>query len=370
MGRCIIARKVIISSIEMGAMMSTKDCLADNSTHAMMCMDEESSPGLKHMKILVVDDSLPFLYMVRELLRMKGFAEVTTVESGDAAIDVLNNGNIDLVLTDVVMPGIDGYSLLQYVKHSPTLHNIPVIMMSGKGEHAQVIRCIQIGAVDYLSKPLEQELLWARVHSSLERKYLRDVEKGLHRKVEVEKTKSENVLYNVLPPRIAERLKAGEQNIAENVNNATVLFTDMVKFANLSNAMSAEDLVALLNIKFLIMDRLVNEFRLEKIKTVGDSYMVAAGLEPDDLDHADRCVAFAKTAIEEMQKLDKSYDVSIQIRVGIASGPLIAGVIGSVRQMYDVWGRTVNLASRMESHGMPEKIQVAGLSLCSPVNII
>ena len=346
----------------------TLDSRTDAFSPAGEDMTEESENRLKHMSILVVDDSPPFLQMVRDLLEMKGFTEIRMVYSGTAAIDVLESENIDLVLTDVVMPGMDGYQLLQYVKQSVNLRGIPVIMMSGKGEYAQVIRCIQAGAVDYLAKPLEQELLWARVHSSLERKYLLGLEEDLHREVTLEKEKSENVLYNVVPRRIAERLKAGERNIAENVNNATVLFTDMVKFTKLSNALSAERLVALLNVKFLLMDSLVNEYRLEKIKTVGDSYMVAAGLESGDEDHADRCVAFAKAAIEEMRIMNASYDVNIQIRVGIASGPLIAGVIGSVRPMYDVWGRTVNLASRMESHGMPEKVQIAESTYCQLAN--
>lgn len=314
---------------------------------------------LFEMRILVVDDEPGFLEIFTSLLEIYGYKNLSIAENGKAALEILRGDQpVDLVLSDLNMPEIDGYGLLEAIKSDEALSRIPVIMISGAGQLKNVIRCIAQGAEDYLMKPLERELLWARVSASLERKYLRDREQELYQRLEEEKDKSERVLYNVIPRRIAERMRQGEHNIAEAVSQASILFTDMVKFTSLSGAIPAERLVGILNMMFLSMDHLVDQHKLEKIKTVGDSYMCVAGLSGNDPDHAERCVRFAIAAIEEMRVLNAAHDVDISIRVGIATGPLVAGIIGRVRPMFDVWGQTVNLASRMESHGLPEHVQI------------
>jgi PAS domain S-box-containing protein len=174
----------------------------------------------------------------------------------------------------------------------------------------------------------------------------------------IEQEKSERLLLNVLPKSIAERLKADETHIADRFEEATILFADLVDFTTLSAQMPPSQLVDVLNEIFSTFDQLALAYRLEKIKTIGDAYMVAGGIPKSMHDHAE---AMAEMALEMQwaiaQTLGENGE-SFKLRIGINTGPVVAGVIGIRKFTYDLWGDTVNLASRMESHGQPGKIQV------------
>ncbi len=174
----------------------------------------------------------------------------------------------------------------------------------------------------------------------------------------IEQEKSERLLLNVLPKSIAERLKADETHIADRFEEATILFADLVDFTTLSAQMPPNQLVDVLNEIFSTFDQLALAYRLEKIKTIGDAYMVAGGIPQSMHDHAE---AMAEMALEMQwaiaQTLGENGE-SFKLRIGINTGPVVAGVIGIRKFTYDLWGDTVNLASRMESHGQPGSIQV------------
>jgi guanylate cyclase len=169
---------------------------------------------------------------------------------------------------------------------------------------------------------------------------------------------SDRLLRNVLPEEIAERLKRDEAGIADHFDGATVLFADVVGFTPMSASLSPGELVALLEKVFSDLDEMVGHFDLEKIKTIGDEYMVAAGVPTPREDHAE---AIADLALQIQNHTAKTtYNGhSIEFRIGINSGPVVAGVIGQRKFAYDLWGDTVNLASRLESHGTPGRIQVS-----------
>ena len=173
-----------------------------------------------------------------------------------------------------------------------------------------------------------------------------------------EHARSERLLTNVLPVPIAERLKAREEVIADGVDGASVLFADIVGFTVLSAQRSPDEIVAMLNGVFTRLDGLVDEFGLEKIKTIGDAYMVASGIPVPREDHAQVLARFALAARNELAEHNLTADVPVELRIGINSGPVVAGVIGRRRFLYDLWGDTVNTASRMESHGIPGQIQI------------
>jgi PAS domain S-box-containing protein len=169
---------------------------------------------------------------------------------------------------------------------------------------------------------------------------------------------SERLLLNVLPQVIAERLKRGEKIIADSFTEATVLFADLVDFTNLSTSISPTELVELLNSVFSKFDQLADHHRLEKIKTIGDAYMVVAGLPVPRADHVRAIADIAIDMQQEVTKIKVQDGHSLSLRIGIHMGPVVAGVIGIRRFTYDLWGDTVNIASRMESQGEPERIQV------------
>lgn len=177
-------------------------------------------------------------------------------------------------------------------------------------------------------------------------------------KLAIEQQKSENLLLNILPHPIAQRLKQEPQAIADGFSDVTVLFADIVGFTQLSTQISPEKLVALLNSIFSAFDQLVEKHGLEKIKTIGDAYMAVGGLPEPRADHARAVAMFALDMQDVLDKFNWETGHNLSIRIGINSGPVVAGVIGIKKFIYDLWGDTVNTASRMESHGIPGTIQI------------
>ena len=174
----------------------------------------------------------------------------------------------------------------------------------------------------------------------------------------VEQDKAETLLLNILPRSIAERLKVDTQTIADDFAAASILFADVVDFTPLSQRLPAAEVVGVLDRLFSHFDKLADRYGLEKIKTIGDCYMVAAGVPTPRPDHARAIGLMAIDMREAMGDADAVGDLGLEMRIGINSGPVVAGVIGRKRFLYDLWGDAVNTASRMESHGSPGRIQI------------
>jgi len=174
-----------------------------------------------------------------------------------------------------------------------------------------------------------------------------------------EQEHSERLLLNILPKAIVEQLKQFEGSLAERFDEATVLFADIVNFTPLSSRLSALELVDLLNQIFSIFDGLVEQHGLEKIKTIGDAYMVAGGLPLPKPDHAQAMADLALEMLQAITQFRTTRSDPLQMRIGINTGPVVAGVIGTKKFIYDLWGDTVNIAHRMESHGIAGSIQVS-----------
>jgi adenylate cyclase len=180
-----------------------------------------------------------------------------------------------------------------------------------------------------------------------------------HERLQAEQEKSERLLLNILPASIANRLKQQDNTIAENFSEATVLFADIVGFTQLSTRLSAAQLVSLLNQIFSAFDQLVEEQNVEKIKTIGDAYMVVAGLPLPNSQHTAQIAELALEMHTVISRFNEQCATQLKIRIGIHTGPVVAGVIGRKKFAYDLWGDTVNTASRMESHGIAGQIQVS-----------
>ena len=170
---------------------------------------------------------------------------------------------------------------------------------------------------------------------------------------------NERLLLNLLPEPIARRLRDGEVLIADRFDDVTLLFADIVEFTRLSSTMAPHELVGVLNEVFTVFDGLVDRYRLEKVKTIGDAYMVVGGLIDGSSDHTARVVAMAAELADLVGRIEPAVRLGIQFRIGVHCGPVVAGVIGTKKFIYDIWGDTVNMASRMESLGVPGRIQVS-----------
>jgi adenylate cyclase len=311
----------------------------------------------KHGHILVVDDNRMNRIKLARGLEQQGHT-VALAENGRQALEMIRTQPFDLMLLDIVMPEMDGYQVLEHMKRDSALRDIPVIVISALDEMKSIVKCVEMGAEDYLPKPFDPVLLKARIGAGLEKKWLRDQEQAYLKQLQVEREKSERLLLNILPEPIANRLKQGQSTIADSFAEVTVLFADIVNFTRLSDHMSPTKLVILLNEVFSAFDRLAEQHGLEKIKTIGDAYMVVGGLPTPRPDHAEAIAEMALDMQREVAQFTFEDGETLSIRIGIHTGPVIAGVIGARKFSYDLWGDTVNTASRMESHGLSDGIQV------------
>ena len=179
-----------------------------------------------------------------------------------------------------------------------------------------------------------------------------------HHLLQIEQDRSEKLLLNILPGPIAERLKNDNQAIADGFADVTVMFVDIVNFTKVAEGMSPQQVFSMLNRIFSSFDELAEEFGMEKIKTIGDAYMVAGGLN-NEMDNYARSIAELALAMRDLLHRDFTVnDMHLEVRIGIGTGPVVAGVVGKKKFIYDLWGDTVNLASRITSEGVPGMIQV------------
>lgn len=312
-------------------------------------------------RILVVDDLKTNRDLLARRLRRDGHV-VAKARSAVHALDILQTTEFDLLLLDVLMPGMNGIELLRRIRLDPRLHDVAVLMISGLKEEAAVLRCIAEGAEDYLPKPVDTVLLRARIQACLERRSWRERERRFIEQIQAEKDRANALLHAVLPSLIVDRLNTGETMIADRFDEATIIFADLVDFSPLAARTPPTVLLKRLGDLFSRFDDLAEAHGVEKIKTIGDAYMAAVGIPEPRRDHAAAAVAFARAIIAETRSR-RDRDMALDLRVGIHSGAVVAGLIGRKRFIYDVWGHTVNVASRLESSSVPGRIQISQTTL-------
>jgi class 3 adenylate cyclase len=290
------------------------------------------------------------------MLESDGHERITCATGGNEAIALIEKEKFSLVLLDLMMPDMNGDEVLKVIKSDPDKRDIPVVMISADTDADKVSQCIELGADDYLPKPFNPTILRARIGAALRRQSLRALENEYLGKMESEKRHCENLLRNILPVEIATRLRNGESNIADHFDHATVIFADVVGFGRITARMKAFEIVACLNQLFSEFDRLAEDAGIEKIKTIGDNYMAVCGVPTLRSNHARMAVKFALEMVAATGRLRPRLPAPFPIRVGLHSGPVMAGVIGTRRFAYDVWGDTVNIAARLEAASQPNRV--------------
>jgi class 3 adenylate cyclase len=301
--------------------------------------------------VLVVDDEEQNRTLLRDPLEARGY-EVEEAENGMVALQKIARRMPDVILLDLMMPKMDGFEVCRHLRKDAKTAHLPILMITALSERGDRLLGIQAGANDFLNKPIDIQDVILRVGNAVYTKHLHD-------QLQVEQEKAEQLLLNILPKPIAERMKKGETNIADSHPDVTVLLADLVGFTTLAAHIGPEQVVQLLNEVFSAFDLLTEEHGLEKIKTIGDAYMVAGGVSVPRPDHAEASAELALDLQEEIERLNHEYDTTVRLRIGICTGPVVAGVIGRRRFAYDLWGETVNLACRLESTGEAGKIQIA-----------
>lgn len=290
--------------------------------------------------LLIVDDNKVNRLLLARTLEKLGHT-MSFAENGRQALDMLHSQPFDLVILDVLMPELDGFQVLEQIVADPHLRSIPVVMASSSDELDTVVRCIEIGAEDYLHKPVNPVLLKARINASLEKKRLRDQQRDLIRKFATE--------------QVAQDLETSGFALGGKNVEATVMFCDIRSFTTITESQTPTDTIELLNTYYTLMFDAITGHGGVVNQMVGDGLMAIFGAPIPQADSRERAVRTAIEMIDLIVQFDQ-YQIAenkqqIRIGIGVATGQVIAGYTGTnQRATYTCVGDTVNLASRLESH--------------------
>ena len=293
--------------------------------------------------VLVVDDATENIDVIVGLLKEQ--YRVKAAVNGVKALKIVEKKPPDLILLDIMMPEMDGYEVIAQLKNSPATRDIPVIFLTGKTEAADETKGFELGAVDYISKPFSPSVVKARVHTHLE--------------LVKQRQKSEQLLANTLPEKVIADLKETGTSKPELFKNVTVMFSDFVGFTKMSTNIEPELLISELSDIFTAFDTIIAQNHGERIKTIGDAYMAVSGMPNEDPNHAKNIVQSATEIIAYLEQRNSTSELKWQARIGIHSGPVVGGIVGTKKYLYDVFGDTVNTASRAETASDTMRITIS-----------
>jgi len=293
-------------------------------------------------RILLIDDNEFQRDLLSKMLRDAGHSVEAVASAPDAWAKLAEP--FDLILCDVLMPGVSGLDFLRAIKSHPTLWAVPVIMVSALEDDEGVLACIQAGAEDYLTRPVKAELLRARIAGCLEMKRMRDREQQYQARID-------RLVQAIFPPAVIEEWRSAESIRPRRHEKVGVLFTDIVGFTAWCETRRDEPEAVVNSLQELIaeFENAAHKHGVQKIKTIGDAFMAVAGLTDATPNPALTLLNFGFDLVAAAAK----HSAGWKIRVGIHVGPIVSGVLGQTQFTFDVWGHTVNAASRVEANGKP-----------------
>jgi adenylate cyclase len=315
-------------------------------------VSSKSTAAFPHARILIVDDEPFHLSYLERLLKSAGYFNIQ-VQSDPRAVEALHQKHdFDLILLDIHMPHLSGIEVIERLKKIDRQSYAPVIVMTGDDDLHVRDEALERGARDFLVKPPRKEEMLSRIHNVLEIRHL-------NRQNEIERSRYQQLLNEILPSYIVNRLDNGETEIVDDLADVSVLFADLVGFSNICARLESRIVVENLNRIFLVLDRLADFYRIEKIKTLGDAYMAVSGIGESDTTHFARMADFALAAFKKLDELQNDLAVPFHMRIGIERGQLIAGMLKGRRSVFDVWGDTVNAAARLQTASVPGQVLIS-----------
>lgn len=298
--------------------------------------------------ILTVDDSEENLDFISGLLEDDYM--VQTARSGEEALSAAHHfPRPELILLDICMPGMDGFEVCQRLKADPETSLIPVIFLTSLNQPEDEVKGLAGGAVDFITKPFKPAVVKARVRTHIE--------------LVREKQRGESLLANILPPKVIDELKNSGFSTPQLYDDVSVLFADLVNFTTLAAIIPPKTLLNELTEIFSAFDDILLQNGAQRIKTIGDAYLGVCGMPEPSQDHAVRLVRCGLEFIKFLQQRNGHGAHQWQIRIGINSGPVVAGIVGFARFQYDIFGDTVNLASRVQTASEPMHVCVSANTL-------
>jgi len=303
-------------------------------------------------RILIVDDEPFHLGYLERLLRAAGYSNIRR-QSDPRGVEALHHEHdFDLILLDIHMPHLSGLEVIDRLRKADPHSYAPIIVMTGDSDLQVRDEALERGARDFLVKPPRKEEMLSRIRNVLEIRHL-------NRQNELERDRYQQLLQDILPSYIVGRLKNGETEIVDDLADVSVLFADLVGFSDICARLESRIVVENLNRIFLALDELAETHGIEKIKTLGDSYMAVSGMGETDTGHLARMADFALAVITRLTSLQDTLAVPFRMRIGIERGDLIAGMLKGRRSVFDVWGDTVNAAARMQTASAPGQVLVS-----------
>ncbi|MBL9099584.1 MAG: response regulator [Myxococcales bacterium] len=321
---------------------------------ARLALPESETTSPEHGVVLVVDANEATRNLLAHQIQRAGYT-VKTAGTGKAALDLAWQEKLDVILLDVMLPDRDGIAVLEALQKQGTLDQVSVLMTSAVDEKTSIAACIERGAEDFLPKPIHPAILRARLGTCIEKKQLRDRTKQHLEQLAAEGRRSNELLRVLFPDAIADELQATGTIAPRRHEMVAVMFADLVGFTEYCDQHSPEEVLVILQELFTRFEALASDFNVQKIKTIGDSFMGAAGLFVPDPRPALRCVAYGEAMLAAVRETTTRW----ALRIGIHVGPVVGGVVGNQRYLYDIWGDTVNTAQRIEHGGKTGTICVS-----------
>jgi adenylate cyclase len=308
--------------------------------------------------ILVAEDEKIIAKDICQTLARFGYDVCDSATSVEKIIEKAKELKPDLILMDIMLDGektgIDAALIVQ------SEMDIPVIYLTALADEDTINRAKRTEPYGYILKPFDEKTLRSSVEMALYKHQLNMKLKKRTLELEEEKVKTDGLLHNIFPNEVVNELKENGIIEPKEYKLVTLLFTDFQGFTRLASQMSANSLVEELNDIFNNFDLIVGKNGVEKLKTIGDSYMIGAGFPKETKDHAVRIINSAFEMLDYLIKRNASSKYKWEMRIGAHSGNVVAGVVGKKKYSYDVWGETVNIANRLERNSLPGKISISG----------
>jgi adenylate cyclase len=308
-------------------------------------------------RILIAEDENIIAKDIERTLKKLGYQVVGSARSGEQLLERFAATDTDLILMDINLEGtLSGIDVSRELKK---LKEVPVIYLTALADNDTLHEAKFTEPYGYIVKPFDEDTLRTSIEMGL---YKFEIGKKLRERtaeLEEERIRSDKLLCDILPAEIVEEFKTNGSVSPKLYKNVTIIFTDFESFTSIAAKMNPGSLVTELNEIFMNFDMIIDKYELEKIKTIGDSYMIACGVPRVKADHAERAV---QTALEMQKYLSNRNKYSLNkwmMRVGIHSGDVIAGVVGKLKYTYDIWGQSVSIAKYLERNGAPGKVSIS-----------
>jgi class 3 adenylate cyclase len=308
-------------------------------------------------KILIAEDETIIAKDIERTLIKLGYEVVGSVRSGETLLEQYTSINPDLILMDINLEG--GLSGIEVSREIQKKSEIPVIYLTAFADDRTLDEAKITEPFGFIIKPFDEDTLRTSIEMGIYKNEISRKLKERTRELEDERIKSERLLKDILPSEIVDEFKKYGKVIPRHYKSVTIIFTDFENFTTIAAQMEPGELVTEINEIFMNFDMIIDKYGLEKLKTIGDSYMIASGVPQEKEDHAEKAVDAAFDMLQYLSNRNKYSSKKWKMRIGIHSGEVIAGVVGKLKYTYDVWGQTVSVASYLERSGIPGKVNIS-----------